>query len=65
MRRLSRLVLAGAVAGTALLVSPADATRDWPDCVQEPCYDCVMYPCYPSDYVEFAICSTIGCPPPA
>lgn len=75
MSRLSRLVLTGALAGAGILGSPAGA-YELPciqalqqcyayNCVQEPCYDCVTYPCYPSDYVEYAICSTIGCPPPA
>ncbi len=49
--RLTRLVLAGALAGASLLAGPASA--DAADCVEEPCYECVMYPCHPGDWVEF------------
>lgn len=49
--RLTRLVLAGALAGAALFGTPAQAEA--PDCWHEPCYQCVMYPCGPGDWVEY------------
>ena len=53
MSRLARLVLAGTVAGVAVLGAPTAQASHEPDCVTEPCYECVMYPCYPGDWVEF------------
>ena len=49
--RLTRLALAGALAGAALLAPAAQAEAR--DCWNEPCYQCVMYPCGPGDWVEF------------
>jgi hypothetical protein len=66
MSRLSRLVAAGAVAGVAALVVPAQAQA--PDCVTQRCYQCVMYPCGPGDWVPFlrdrvndTACDVAGC----
>ena len=49
--RLTRLLLAGALAGTALLGTSAQAEA--PDCWNEPCYQCFMYPCGPKQWAEF------------
>lgn len=53
MRTLSRLVLAGALAGSALLAPAAQASQ--PDCVWEPCYQCFMYPCTPGQWAEYLV----------
>ena len=53
MRTISRLVLAGALAGTALLAPSAQAEA--PDCYSKPCYQCVIYPCGPGQWVEFLL----------
>lgn len=52
MRTISRLVLAGALAGTALLAPSAQAAV--PDCWSKPCYQCFMSPCGPAEWVEYA-----------
>lgn len=50
--RLSRLLVAAALAGAAFTATPASA-----DCETNPeeCYDCVMAPCYPSDWPPFLL----------
>lgn len=53
MTRLTRLVLAGAVAGVAAIGVPAQAYELPGDCAPPECsYDCVTYPCYPSDWID-------------
>ena len=52
MRHLTRLALAGALVGGALLpAAPSHANT----CIPQPCYVCVMYPCYPTDWPPFLI----------
>ena len=54
MSRLSRMILVGAVAGTAAVAAPSAQAYQQPyDCVTSPCYQCVIYPCGPGDWVEF------------
>lgn len=57
MTRLARLVLAGALAGAAVLGAPPAQAQH--DCSKEPCYECVMYPCYPGDWVQFLSNGTV------
>ena len=50
MRIATRLVLAAALAGSAMTAVPAQSAA----CsAYDPCYQCVMYPCGPADWVEF------------
>lgn len=51
MRTAARLVLAGALAGTAFLAPAAQA--DPLDCVWDPCYNCYVEPCGLRGWYEY------------
>ena len=51
MRTVARLVLAGALAGSALLAPAAQA--DPLDCVWDPCYNCYVQPCGLHGWYDF------------
>lgn len=50
-----RTLLAGAIAGGALLAPTASATQSLECTIVRPCYVCVMYPCYPTDWPPYLI----------